>query len=332
MATRSCPECGAQYVASVRRCIDCDVVLVDDPTGGEAAESSAVSDRAPLGDGDEIGYELEGWGNQLKVALEGMLENATIPRVWEAGALVVPAEFEARVDELIATLEGAEVDEVVEGEQVAFEIEGLDSEAAAELDAQLLARGLPHSWSEEGDLLVAVEHEEEVSEIIDTLLDSFDSLTADGSDGLAANSALSDLYLTLDRLHGAPHDAKLADRLATVTGVISGLGVPYGFGASDWSDLKARLNALADLLAEDPTRTESGGESRDEAESPTETGQETDSSSSTADDSGTVDHPIDLKPGVHEAEVDGESAEPLTWTEQIRIEVLDLRDQVRGWI
>ena len=34
MATRVCPNCGSQYVASVRRCIDCDVSLVDEVAEG----------------------------------------------------------------------------------------------------------------------------------------------------------------------------------------------------------------------------------------------------------------------------------------------------------
>ena len=54
MATRSCPECGSQYVASVRRCIDCDVVLVEDaapdlleaPGGPDGPGSRAASDAA----------------------------------------------------------------------------------------------------------------------------------------------------------------------------------------------------------------------------------------------------------------------------------------------
>ena len=107
MATRTCPDCGAQYVATVRRCIDCDITLADEIlTAGAPADDDAVSSGAPVGAGDQIGYELDGWGNQLKVTLEGMLDRAAIGRVWEAGALVISVADEEAVDELIATLEG----------------------------------------------------------------------------------------------------------------------------------------------------------------------------------------------------------------------------------
>ncbi|MEZ5178541.1 MAG: hypothetical protein R2746_09745 [Acidimicrobiales bacterium] len=56
------------------------MVLTDEvaPDDGASEGSSA----APMGDGDQVGYELAGWGNQLKVSLEGMLDKAGIARAW----------------------------------------------------------------------------------------------------------------------------------------------------------------------------------------------------------------------------------------------------------
>ena len=49
MATRICPECGAQYVASVRRCIDCDAMLVDE-VGPVLRNATAVVEKNPRRD------------------------------------------------------------------------------------------------------------------------------------------------------------------------------------------------------------------------------------------------------------------------------------------
>ena len=250
MATRTCPDCGAQYVATVRRCIDCDVMLADEPspvadTDVDAGE--AASSGSPVGGGDQLGYELEGWGNQLKVTLEGMLARAGIGRVWEAGALVVAAADEATVDELIATLEGGEVPELDDDvARVALEIDGLDPDGQDDLDARLLAEAIPHAWDNEGALIVAETDEDRVLEIIE---DSLDHQADDGDDGLAAQAALSALYVSVDRLVKHPADPKLAATFGSAARSLVGLAVPYGFAAADWSELADEAVALADLVA-----------------------------------------------------------------------------------
>lgn len=240
MATRTCPDCGAQYVATVRRCIDCDVVLIDETT--EAVAGSETSSSSPVGDGDQVGYELAGWGNQLKVSLEGMLDNAGIARAWEAGALVVSAGDEATVDDLIATLEGGDVDDLDDDVvRVALEIEGLDREGHDELDARLLADAIWHAWDDEGALVVAEDDEERVLEIIDEVLDA----EGEPSDGLAAQEALSAAYVAVDRLIKGPHDRKLAAAYVAAAERLATVDVPYGFAASTWIELVTEARDLA---------------------------------------------------------------------------------------
>lgn len=327
MATRSCPQCGSQYVASVRRCITCDVVLVDDAVvvADEQNDESVVSGGAvELGDGDQIAYALDGWGNQLKVSLEGMMDRAGIRRVWEAGTLVVQAADEEAVDDLIATIEGSEVGELLE--QVAFEIEGLDAAGAEELDAQLMVQGIAHAWSDDGDLLVAPDDEEAVSAIIDVLFsDSSDSLPDDGApeesdggdDGLAANEALSDLYLVLDRLLGATSDKKLAARLGEVADVVARLGVPYGFSDADWSALSTDLSDLITMLRDGPPEA-SDDSSHGEAAADGTADTEDD------DDPGTEVDPA--SEGDEDGPDEGEEIDPVLGA------VRELRDRVRDWI
>ncbi len=260
MATRTCPDCGAQYVATVRRCIDCDVVLVDEARDADAT-GTGTSVAAPVGTGDQVGYELEGWGNQLKVTLEGMLANAGIGRVWEAGALVVSAADESIVDDLIATLEGDDLPDLDDDvPRVALEIEGLDPDGQAELDARLIAGAVPHAWDDEAALIVAEADEEQVLEIIGEVLDAQDGRDGDG-DGLAAQDALSNLYVAVDRLQKKPTDDKLAASYVAAADELQGLGVPYGFSGADWEALQAESAQLAGLvrdgdLGDDPVDEE----------------------------------------------------------------------------
>ncbi|MCB0964570.1 MAG: hypothetical protein KDA98_14920 [Acidimicrobiales bacterium] len=248
MATRVCPNCGSQYVASVRRCIDCDVTLVDevDDAGGEVSVAAA----SPVGAGGQMAYELDGWGPQLKVALEGMLDRAGVPRVWEAGALVVPAELEQQVDELIATVEGSEAVELDDDvPQIAFEIEGLTDAELADLDARLLAAQIPHAWEESGALLVAEADEDATGTIVGEVLRGEED---DGDDdGLATHEALSALYVAVDKLVKDPLDAKLGDRYRAAAEPVADLGVPYGLDGATWASLQADVAALDALLGGD---------------------------------------------------------------------------------
>lgn len=229
-------------MATVRRCIDCDVVLTDDVPAAAADGEAVGSTAAPVGRGDQVGYELEGWGNQLKESLDGMLVKAGIGRVWEAGALVVAAVDEERVDDLIATIEGDDLPELADDTpRVALEIEGLDAEGHVELDARLLASSVPHAWDDEGDLIVAEADEEQVLAIIEQVLDG----PADEADGLAAQNALSALYVAVDRLAKNPHDRKLATAYVRAADGVDDLPVPYGFATEDWDDLVAEVEQLA---------------------------------------------------------------------------------------
>jgi hypothetical protein len=244
MATRVCPECGTQYVASVRRCIDCDAMLVDD-VGPEGEAVPTVATK--LGEGDQIAYELDGWGNQLRVTLSGMLDLHGIAHVWEVGALVVAAPHEEEVDELIAAVEGGEGEELdPEVPQVAFEIEGVSADELAALDAELIAAHIPHAWQETGELLVPEESEDDVADIIDAVLNPTEEDEAE--DGLATHAALDALYVAVDKLGKDPTDEKLVARYAEAAAGVAGRTVPYGMSGNDWDALLAQVAELAEVL------------------------------------------------------------------------------------
>lgn len=243
MATRTCPSCGTQYVATVRRCIDCGEVLVAEETSVRAAEAKST---VGTGDREQVGYELPGWGNQLKVALEGMLEREGVPRVWEASVLLVPSEFEAHVDRLIEAVEGTEVPEPDDDEpQVALEIEGLDQDRVDRLEARLIGDAVPHVWDEEGDLVVAEADEAKVLELIDEV---FDEANAEGDD-VDVQRVLSTVYVAADRLMKKPDDAKLGKAFRAAASPLDDVGVPYGFEPEAWTDI---VEAIARLVDEAP--------------------------------------------------------------------------------
>lgn len=244
MAIRICPECGSQYVASVRRCIDCEVALVEESDAVEKSPTASAS-SAPT-DGDEVAYELEGWGNQLKQTLEGMLDRAGVRRVWEASALVVAAEHEEVVDQLVATVEGADLPDLDDNSaQIAFEMEGIGPDELVDLDARLIAAGLAHAWDEAGALLVAEADEDEAEAIIQDVLDQPEEPEIDG---LVTQQALSALFVAVDKLMKDPTDVKLARRYSEAVEALADLPVPYGLTGIEWDDLHDEVRALANLV------------------------------------------------------------------------------------
>jgi hypothetical protein len=256
MATRVCPECGSQYVASVRTCIDCDVALVDqvDPDAAPAAPAPKV----PSIEKDQVEYELAGWGTSLKESLEGMLDRAGIRRAWEANALVVPAEFEAEVDRLVASVNVGVGELRSDVAQVAFEIEGIELDDLTELDARLVAAHLPHTWGADGSLLVAEDDEDDVAVIIDDVLAG----AADEEvDGLAVQQVLSALYVAVDRLMKGADATKQRQRFLDASAAIVGLPVPYGLSDADWGRLTSDVASLAaEVRTPDAAEAEADGD------------------------------------------------------------------------
>jgi hypothetical protein len=234
-------------VASVRRCIDCDAMLVDEER--HDGELVAPSSATPHGDGEEVAYELEGWSNQLKLSLEGMLDREGIRRVWEAAVLVVPAEFEEQVDALIATVEGVELEELAqEGVQVAFELHELTAEELEDLDARLLAAGVVHAWTEEAELLVAEEDAGGVEAMIDEVINPGEQISEE--DGLAIQERLSALFVAVDKLVKDPLEPKPVARFHTAAAGIGDLGVPYGLSGESWTSFLALVDDLVDVTGE----------------------------------------------------------------------------------
>ncbi len=264
VATRVCPSCGAQYVAAVSRCADCDTELVD-ALSDEVVESVGLGDTAPS---DQMTYELDEWTGDARVVLDGMLNSERIPHVWEIGTLVVRTTDEERVDHLVDEVESSEIPTLdPDAEQVVYEINGWTEDQLADLEAILLAETIPHGFDEDGDLVVLEADEERVEPILDRI-DMEDVLTADAveadgeaaaeaatasttdeQDGLIAQDVMSALFITADRLMKDPDDRDDIGRFSAAADQADSLALPYGFSAAVWDDIKAKAGALRDLLA-----------------------------------------------------------------------------------
>jgi len=265
VATRVCANCGAQYLATVERCADCGEELVDGPDD-EEAEEAGLGEEHPA---DQIAYELHEWANESRVTLDGMLTRQGIIHVWEAATLVVRADDEAQVDELVDEVEVSEQPTLdPDADQVSYEISGWDEAQRSDLEAALVAQDIPHGWDEDGDLVVLEEDEERVAPILDRIdmareitaeqvgaADDDDDTAAGGAtpdDGLAAQDTMSDLFVAADRLMNHPGDGDAIARLTDASERADALALPYGFSPAVWDDLKGKTAELRGLVAGGP--------------------------------------------------------------------------------
>jgi hypothetical protein len=135
MATTTfCPSCGAEYLAGVTVCSDCNVALGQRVPDGMApvgtitdsvTESATTDSDSPTtyaapaappvaptadgpGDADEVVYDLSDWGQDDRSQLELLLTGEQLVHRWEVGSDLVVAEVDAdAVEKLLDEIEGA---------------------------------------------------------------------------------------------------------------------------------------------------------------------------------------------------------------------------------
>jgi hypothetical protein len=187
VATRFCPSCGDEFLASVDECPECEVALVDDrPTelhredGGEPKTG-------------QIEYELHEWAGESRVMLQSLLNADEIPHVWEGTNLLVPAVIEARVDGMIAQVEATVASPLdPDAPKVAYDIEDWDDALQAELLGLLDVDGIPYEIDAEGALIVLEEDETRVEAAFDTIEQEGEIEVDDGSGPTDRGTATDD--------------------------------------------------------------------------------------------------------------------------------------------
>ena len=95
-----------------------------------------------------------------------------------------------------------------------------------------------------------METELTVAEVVESD-DDGEPTAAEAEDGLAAQDALTNLFVSADRLMKDPKAGHEAQRFTDATERLSRLGLPYGFSSAVWGDLKAKAGELSELLAGD---------------------------------------------------------------------------------
>lgn len=208
---------------------------------------------------EQLAYENGEWDQSDRELLSQLLRAEDVPYAWEATTLVVDATDEEIVDRLIEQMEASSQPVLdPDAPKVVYELGGWDEARRAHLAEALTAAGVAHGWDEQDDLVVLEEDEETVDPIVERLDDEADveaaasSAADDGADdGLAAQDAMSELFVAADRLMHDPDDSAGVLRLTDAAVVVEAMALPYGFAPGVWNDIIERSAALRTLL-EDP--------------------------------------------------------------------------------
>jgi hypothetical protein len=229
--------------------------LLDDDDEDEDEDDERVGEGA-----DQVAYDNDDWDSGTHAMLSSLLRSEGIAFVWEAGTLVVNAADEERVDVLVEQVEISTLPPLdPTAPKVVYEIDGWTDEQRGALAEQLLAAGIAHRWDDDENLVVLEDDEGAVDPLVDMVddgaLEGDDDEDEDEEagevDGLAAQEAMSDLFVAADRLTHDPDDGTAVRTLTAAAERVEALPVPYGFTPSDWKIIVTRSAALREMVDQD---------------------------------------------------------------------------------
>ena len=246
-------EVGAEGDAGLDDVVD-PVDELDDAAGADDGGDDDGGDDDGDDDGDELVYELDDWSGESRLLADGLFENAGIARVWQGGTLVVRAEDEAAVDEIIDNVDAMAVPPLdPDAEKVAYEVGDWTDAQRTGLAQRLGGAGGPRGGGEDGGPVRAAEGGGGGGGVFDAIEtpDELDATLGDEDDGLAAQEVLSDLFVSSDRLM---HDARDSEGVLTFVDAAARaatLSLPFGFERGVWDEIVARAGALATDFEQD---------------------------------------------------------------------------------
>ena len=182
-----------------------------------------------------VEYDCTPWAGETRRILRSVLDDRAVPQVWEGTVLVVPAQFEDVVDQVIDEVSITSKPSLGRSRAtVGYDLSPWSAGSLNHLVDLLVERAVPHEWDAEGDLVVHEEDAELAEELIATLGDP------DGSgemDGVELHDHLGGLFVAADRLARDPGDASGLGELEVHHRAIEDVAVPFGIEASTWLEL-----------------------------------------------------------------------------------------------
>lgn len=238
----------------------------DDITVATDDDADEDDGRLAATEADQIGYDNDDWDSGTRSMLSSLLRSEGIHFAWEATTLVVNARDEERVDAIVEQVELSTLEPLdPAAPKVVYELDGWSEEQRATLAGELLSAGISHDWDDEDNLVVLEDDEAAVDPLVDVIddgdLTDDDEAGDDEVDGLAAQDAMSDLFVAADRLVHDPTDGTAISTLTSASERVEAMPVPYGFAPADWKNIVDRSAGLRALVTGD-------GEAANDADGP----------------------------------------------------------------
>ena len=197
----------------------------------------------------EIEYELHEWAGETRVVLDQLLILKEVPHVWQGATLVVREEDEEVADQLIEEAESTSLPTLeADAETIEYETTGWSDSEQASFSSLLVRLGIPYEFSDEGSLVVQASDEE----AIETALDAFQVVNDERPelDGLDANSLLTEVFVSCDRLRRDHRDDTGVGEILRLTPLLVEHRPPFGFEANLWDEIGERAIDLVEVLSE----------------------------------------------------------------------------------
>ena len=198
--------------------------------GVEKIESDAAA---------EIEYELHEWAGETRLVLDQLLILNEVPHVWQGATLVVREEDEKATDQLIEEAESTSMPTLeVDAETIEYETAGWSDSEQASFSSLLIRLGIPYEFNDDGGLVVQASDEE----AIETALDAFQVVNDERPelDGLDANSLLTEVFVSCDRLRRDYRDDTGVGEILRLTPVLVEHRPPFGIEANQWDGVGKR--------------------------------------------------------------------------------------------
>ena len=145
------------------------------------------------------------------------------------------------------------------GEEVAYDLTEWDDGQLSRLFDQLAGAEIDYLWDGE-ELFVRADDEDAVDAVLEQVSypDQLDEESDDGQD--AGGVLLGDLYVAADRLQHDPEEHEAVAALLTLADSADEASAPYGLSDEEWKHLHDKVDVLAQLLEAETIDVDAAGE------------------------------------------------------------------------